>query len=338
MKKKRYIQGQVKEIQADKKTVTVIASSAAIDREGESLNPEGWDLTNFLNNPQLLWSHDAYALPIGKVTRVWLEGGNLMAETQFAEQESAFAAEVARLVRGGYLNAVSVGFLPLELDSMGQVVKQELLELSFVNIPANQEAVVVERTGDKNAQMVLKSFGDKEREAIKSARKNLETKQNEVNYPADIASAISKLNEMSRQISDNSGDAAMIRGLLEQMWGTMNELADTIFSWQNELGPDAASAKKAFDEFMQKVGRTISEKNRNEIRLMVDACNQAAESGQKLLEATNPPDKKGDAPKRKAGNSDGELRALRIMDRAVEILIQRRKEAMSVNKDGGDNT
>lgn len=336
--KKRHIQGRVKEIQADKKTVTVIASSAAVDREGESLDPNGWVLDNFLTNPQLLWSHDAYALPIGKVVRVWLENGNLMAETQFAEEESEFAAEVARLVRGGYLNAVSVGFLPLELNSMGQTVKQELLELSYVNIPANQEAVVTERTGDKNAKLVLKSFGEKEQAAIKSARKGMGDGSAEMNYPSIIAGCVATMNEISKQIQDNSSDAAMTRGLLDQMASQINIMADCVYTWRDELGFDAASAGKTLKDVMAKAGRIISEKNRNEIRLMVDACKQAADSGQKLLDSSEPPEKKGDELlTRKAVVVDGELRALRIADRAVEVLIQRRKEALSATQNGGDN-
>lgn len=343
--KKRYISAHVKDIDADQKSVTVIASSAAVDREGDSINPDGWDFTNFLNNPVLLWSHDAYSLPIGRVNRIWVENGNVMAQVQFAEEEREFAAEVARLVRGRYLNAVSVGFLPTEMNSMGQVTKQEMLELSFVNIPANQEALVTERTGDKQAVVKMKSFAELEQKVLKELKPNNETvaktkAAEDANYPATLASCVAAMNEISKQVKENVNDAAMTRGLLEQMWNEINKIADCVVTWQSELGADAASAK-SLEELRLKVGRTLSERNRNEIRLMVDACKQAAESGTKLLDSTEPPEKKGDELTiRKAVKPvDAALRALRIQARATEILILRKKEELATEKkNGGDIT
>ena len=44
------------------------------------------------------------------------------------------------MVKEGIINTVSVGFLPLERDG-NTFTKQELLEISFVNVPANPEAI-----------------------------------------------------------------------------------------------------------------------------------------------------------------------------------------------------
>ena len=136
------LQGFVKGFQKESNTFRVVASSGSRDRQGEVLNPNGWELGNFVKNPVLLWSHDAHQLPIGKVANVYVEGNNLIADTEFAEEQNPFAKMVADLVRGGFLNAVSVGFMPLEYDNEGNVLKQELLELSYVNVPANQDALL----------------------------------------------------------------------------------------------------------------------------------------------------------------------------------------------------
>lgn len=134
---KQYIKGLVQE---NGEIFSLVASTGSVDRQGETVNPEGWVLTNFKDNPSILWQHNASLPPIGKATRVAVEGGSLVADIVFAEKESDFAAEIARLVRGGFLNSLSVGFQPTEIDDDGNSVSQELLEISVVNIPANPDA------------------------------------------------------------------------------------------------------------------------------------------------------------------------------------------------------
>ena len=67
---------------------------------------------------------------------------------EFATDEQfPFADQVYRLIVGGFLNSVSVWFRPLQHvynAARGSVdfLKQELLEISVVPIPANPSAVV----------------------------------------------------------------------------------------------------------------------------------------------------------------------------------------------------
>ena len=66
-----------------------------------------------------------------------------MFKVQFDLQDN-FASNIYRKVSEGFINTVSVGFLPIEqIDN--RYTKSELLELSFVPVPANPEAVVVMR-------------------------------------------------------------------------------------------------------------------------------------------------------------------------------------------------
>src|SRR5712672_1326038 len=46
-------------------TFDVIISTEVTDRAGEIVRQSGWDLTNYKNNPIVLWGHDYYSLPIG---------------------------------------------------------------------------------------------------------------------------------------------------------------------------------------------------------------------------------------------------------------------------------
>jgi len=134
-----------------------IASDETVDRMGDIIRVKGWDLKNFLRNPQALWAHDARALPIGRVTE-WekseVKGSPALLETitYLEEGVSAEAEAIWKLVKAGVIKAVSVGFLPLKMawpespeerDALGLgpygvlFEKQEQLELSNCTIPAN---------------------------------------------------------------------------------------------------------------------------------------------------------------------------------------------------------
>ncbi len=119
----------------------VVGSSGAIDRHGESLNPNGWSLNNYMRNPVILFGHDYKSLPIGKAMKVWVEDGKLMFTIKFAD--TPMGNEVFKLFEEDMLNAFSVGFIPMKWDETGDYTfaEMELLELSVVTVPANPEAL-----------------------------------------------------------------------------------------------------------------------------------------------------------------------------------------------------
>lgn len=128
-----------------------VASTEVVDRMGEVIKQDGWELKNFNKNPVLLWAHNAGLTadipPIGKVLKVWMDGlrkKRLMFKVQF-DMADPFAAEIARKFKEGYLNAFSVGFQPLERED-NVYTKSELLEISAVPVPANPEALSVLRS------------------------------------------------------------------------------------------------------------------------------------------------------------------------------------------------
>lgn len=120
-----------------------IASTGSVDRDGESINQEGWDLKNFLKNPVILAGHDWWSFPIGKATEIAVKDGQLMFSMVFASTEKG--QEAYQLVKEGVLNAFSVGFMPKEWNpnDPDRIEKAELFEISLVSVPANPEAVVM---------------------------------------------------------------------------------------------------------------------------------------------------------------------------------------------------
>lgn len=140
---KSFEEGHVKALY-DPKTKTAIASTDSVDRMGEVINQDGWDLGNFKNNPVLLWAHDDRIPRIGTAKNLRIDKANgksaLMFEPVFNE-----ATELSRAIKqifetdGG---TFSVGFMPLEMDG-NTYTKAELLEISAVNVPANQDAMML---------------------------------------------------------------------------------------------------------------------------------------------------------------------------------------------------
>lgn len=131
-------------IDKEKQIVHVITSTGVIDRHGDSVNPSGWKLQNFNDNPVVLVAHDYWTLPVGKVIKSWVEDNALHQHIQLAKTEEG--KKVFYLVEGGFLNTVSAGFIVTKWGVSGEdeytIMEQELLEVSFVAVPANPEALV----------------------------------------------------------------------------------------------------------------------------------------------------------------------------------------------------
>ena len=138
------------------RSVQFTISKEVIDRDGDILRAGGVDFTNYMKNPVFLPFHNSRDFPLGKVTKFWVEENSVKAIVYFPTLEELssnpeYASEKARLVdfcyhayKTGMLNAVSVGFIPLEWTETKNgfdITKWELLEFSAVAVPANQDAI-----------------------------------------------------------------------------------------------------------------------------------------------------------------------------------------------------
>lgn len=133
----------------DSGSFNVIVSTADTDRQGDSVSQDGWDLSYFKSNPVVLWAHDYGSLPIGMCTSIEVKDGKLVAAGKFAPADAnPFAQQVRRLYELGMVRATSVGFIPTDTDYSREPVKinkAELLEFSFVPVPANPHALTLDQ-------------------------------------------------------------------------------------------------------------------------------------------------------------------------------------------------
>ena len=155
---KQYLKGIIEKA-SDAKTYSVLASTSAIDRQGDSIDQAGWDVSDFKKNPVVLWAHNYSLPPIAKGVGINPnDTRGMVLDFQFAD--TPFAQEIKSLVDGGFLSASSVGFMPMERNG-NIITKSVLLEVSLVPVPANQEALMLAVKGfaDKGiAQEVVEKF------------------------------------------------------------------------------------------------------------------------------------------------------------------------------------
>ncbi len=139
-----------------------IASTATVDRYHEIIEPAGWRLDSYRRNPVFQNAHNYgdILFTLGKAlsTEVrTVDGGQALCQRiQFATEVNPVARIAYGLYKGGFLNAVSVGFIPLRWEDpppagsgaasggpRRRYLEQELLEVSAVAIPANPDALAL---------------------------------------------------------------------------------------------------------------------------------------------------------------------------------------------------
>ena len=133
----------------DSRNATFDITTGTPDRDNDIVVPSGLSIKHYLNNRVVLWGHDQSILPIAKCIDINPIDNGWRATIEFATADmNPMAEQVFQLVKNGFLSAVSIGFIPkdLELNDLGgyTITESELFEFSIVNVPANPEALIVE--------------------------------------------------------------------------------------------------------------------------------------------------------------------------------------------------
>ena len=127
----------------------IIASTPAVDRDRDRIMPLGIDLSSYQRNPVVIFGHN-YHEPwavIGRAADMQADAGSLRFKPEL--RQPANEADPMHIVRAlweqNLLRAASIGFVPVESreNEFGgrDFLKSELLEISLVPVPANQEAI-----------------------------------------------------------------------------------------------------------------------------------------------------------------------------------------------------
>jgi HK97 family phage prohead protease len=138
-------------------------STFDLDRFGERIDPQGWDFKRFVNNPVVQWAH-RYDIPaIGKIEGLAIDDEGLHGLVFFNSKEyDPFGWGIGQRVKAGVIRVGSVGFRPVEIEIPSKedsrdgtsliFRKQELLEFSICNVPANPYALANEKGKEKKEE------------------------------------------------------------------------------------------------------------------------------------------------------------------------------------------
>ena len=145
-----FISSEIEKASSSKKDknlkIAGYANTTAKDRAGDIVTADAWakGVDNFRRNPVLLYQHK-HDCPIGKVNKITVDKKGI-----FVEAAVSKAAEdnhgIQTLIKDGALKSFSVGFkvkdgkYNREEDSM-YITDVELLEISVVSVPCNQDSL-----------------------------------------------------------------------------------------------------------------------------------------------------------------------------------------------------
>ena len=126
-------------------------STYELDRFAERIDPAGWDIRNYLENPVVEWAHRFDIPAIGKIEGLFSDDNGLHGQVYFNGKDyDPFGWSIEQRVKAGVIRAGSVGFRPLEIEIPDRETgkdgttlifrRQELLEFSICNVPANPGA------------------------------------------------------------------------------------------------------------------------------------------------------------------------------------------------------
>jgi HK97 family phage prohead protease len=148
-------------------------STFDLDRFGERIDPAGWEYKRYMDNPVIEWAH-RYDIPaIGKADSLYADGNGLHGVVIFNDKDyDSFGWGVGQRVKAGVIRAGSVGFRILEIELPDKETskdgttlifrKQELLEFSICNVPANPwalaEPLALSKGWEQKSQRELSPF------------------------------------------------------------------------------------------------------------------------------------------------------------------------------------
>lgn len=379
-----YTQSEIKSVEkreGEDDVYEVIVSSGKVDRLGDTIDPKGWYLKNYIKNPVILWSHASGGWgtvaipPVGRAIKTWNDEDNNDLRQKQVFASTPFAQELKTLVDEKCLHAQSVGFMPLAEDEKGNIeiegkmyrrvfdeelkqyvekgfveiagkkyskegqhfTKQELLEVSWVDVPALPSALV--QAKKRNLSLVIKALEEMEKvEGEEETSEEDEEDKKEIDgyekpYPNEHSCRLENPNKYEKfarknceakkdgkcidfiyGIDDESKSELQAMRFNKEVW----EEADAKSYCEEKDGTfEPASKKKTFGERLEQVEIILSKLEKAIVPLKGDNPGEDISNGEP----------KGRKPfvKQKSKKSDVE-RLLIIFDKMCESLLRKLRQ------------
>lgn len=268
----------------------VIISTEDVDRQGESIKQDGWDLKNYMNNPVVLWGHSYFDLPIGVAEKVFVDGKTLIAEGRFASADAnPFAQQVRKLYDAGIVRTTSVGFIAKQME--GNIITEaELLEFSFVPVPANPNALSLSQMKELGIDFELFKSKGIDLEAIQKIGDDIVTPPVEPEKPAETPAPEAEQKEVPAKKKDAEQIGAELTKMQAAVDAAIVNSSQAIMAIvSEEYSEDDTETEAEGDKSKsQKVGRVLSTKNRSLVSKSIEQMELAVAALKELYEATDP--------------------------------------------------
>lgn len=247
----------------------VVISSESVNCYGFRVLTAGIDITQYQRNPVLLWMHcrpwrgtNDEVMPLGRMENLRIEGGNLIGTPVFDETDE-FARKVKAKWDAGFLKMVSAGLRVVEESTDPSVVMQgqtsatvtkcKLIEVSIVDIGANDDALVLYDDQDRvinlaqGGRITLKPL----KNSINQNSETMDLKQ--IALAAGLSESATEKEVLDRvgQLKAESDEAATLRAEVENQ--RSEALAALVDSAIGE-GRFAADKRNHFLDLGKKVG------------------------------------------------------------------------------------
>jgi len=140
---------------ATDRTITAILSDESVALDNHVIITDGIDTTDFMKNPVVIFAHDNNSPPIARMLSIWKRGKQLVGKMQFADENTyPFADTVYKLIRGEYLNAMSISWFPTKYERANDRNRPDglnflackILEASVVPVPSLSTALITARS------------------------------------------------------------------------------------------------------------------------------------------------------------------------------------------------
>jgi len=218
------------------RTFKVVASTEDSDRSWEIIKASGWDYTNFMKNPVIIANH-VYKIEniVGKATSIYVKDNQLIIEWVFSES-NPLGKLLADLYEEWMVKTVSVWFIPKSRDEGNKriITNAELLELSFVAVPCNPNALSLDQKSLLEEFWLLK---EKETLASLSHEKNFD----------------------DEDVNDSTTDDTIRKNSEKEILSTLNDIKALLEVLVDGNTKKLSEANILAKETLQNVARTVNQ-------------------------------------------------------------------------------
>lgn len=243
----RTLNTEAKIIDAEKGIVEYVASDESLDAHREIVRVKGWKFNRFRKNAPFLNSHNQWSIDdlLGKVISAEVKDGQLVERVQWAIDvpENEMARLGFAMTQGGYLKAVSVGFIPVkQVWRDGSCWTEAVKDAGL----STEEAAMVRRIFLEQEQIELSSvvIGSNANALMKAYESGAVSEEQLVRCGFHGDDELDFLSKAATALDNPDCDAAF-KAILDLEMKRIYQRRKTTFQGGDQPGPGAPTSKRA---------------------------------------------------------------------------------------------